>query len=271
MGKQDKLRKELLAVLTDPVRAATFVVERSNLPGSRASLDLAAAFADLVSEGLVEPAWDEHLLRWAGIPAEEAPTQDPRELLPFVAVQALGSRLNDAPDEERDRIAEALRAAANDSRWRVREAAAFALQRVGARSTERLEALLRTWMTEPSVLEMRAVLAGLAHPPLLESPAMTDLAFELADDVFERSFDLPSDMRGSTSGKALVKALGFAPSVFVAACPDRGFAWLARWADHGSIEGAKIVAANLRKARLARHFPDQVEETALRLDAALSV
>src|SRR5262249_51565601 len=77
----------------------------SNLPGPRANLALAAAFADCIAaEGVTEPQWA-LLTEWLAIAEDEAPTGYPREFLPFCATQALGAAYPTASRERRDEIA----------------------------------------------------------------------------------------------------------------------------------------------------------------------
>ena len=269
VSKRGKLRAELEAVVRDPDETARFLTARSGLPGPRANLEIAATFADMVGEGSLGPDWFQTLLVWSRIPAVEAPTQHPREFLPFCAVQALAAVQGDASDEVRAETESALRRAANDPRWRMREACAFGLQRIGHSCPTLMKSLVERWMQAGSLLELRASLVALADPPLLEDREMVNFALGLADEVMEHVLALDEEGLRSEAGKAVVKALGFAPSVFVVAAPSEGFALLEAWADRGSIVAAKVVAANLRKARLARRFPDEVQDVGLRLQAAV--
>jgi hypothetical protein len=265
--KRNDLQAKLDALIDDPDSVASFLLERSGLPGPRANLELAEAFSDRAAALAADPAWLERIFRWASVSALDAPTNHPEEFLPFVAVQALGATHASCPEKDRSAIEAALRRAAHDPRWRMREACAFGLQRVGMASFPALRALLQGWLEEPSLLGLRAVLAGLAHPPLLADAEVTAFAFDCAEVALET---LLSAQGQTDEAKALRKALEFAPSVFVAADPVRGFPMLERWADRGQLEVAKIVAANLRKARLARHFPDEVQEVGMRLEAGFA-
>ena len=266
--KRNDLHAKLDALIDDPGRVESFLLERSGLPGPRANLELAEAFADRATALVADPAWMERILRWASLAPLEAPTNHPKEFLPFVAVQALGAVHSSCDEKDRSAIEAVLRRAAHDERWRMREGCAFGLQRIGMASFPDLRALLQGWLEEPSLLGLRAVLAGLAHPPMLEDVAVATFALDAAEVAIETWV---SSREGQTdSAKALRKALEFAPSVFVAAAPVQGFPMLERWADRGQLEVAKIVASNLRKARLARHFPDEVQEVGMRLEAGFA-
>jgi hypothetical protein len=259
MTKRERYGAQLAALLDAPAELERFLVQRSALPGRRANLELAAALADALGKDPPGPALWEALQTWAAV---DSPTNTPREFLPFCAVQALGACYLDLPADERRQIVEAIRAAARDPRWRAREAACFALQRLGEGDAAELLRLLAAWRADASPLDLRAMLVALAHPPLLEEAAVVEHALELADE----SLQLLAELTGEEA-RVLGKCLGFAPSVFAAADPARGFALLGRWAGDERVEVKKIVAANLRKARLARHFPDEVLEVGELLSA----
>ena len=279
-------------MLGDHAALGRLLLQQSGLPGPRANLELAAAFADVVAErGPVEAPWD-LLFEWATLGAAEAPTNHPRVYLSVCALQALATLFVDAEAPMRERIAVVLGQAAEDDRWRVREAAAMGLQRVGERDLEPFFALVEAWAEASSQRRQRAALVALAHPPLLGKTETALRALDLTDAVlrrFEQRMrpgmgsrneadwvdDPGSDderparglRRRSTAGlgpssedeRVLQKALEFAPSVLVAAAPDAGFAMLRRWASSSSPLVLRIVAANLRKSRLARRFPAEVE------------
>lgn len=269
MTKQEKLRQALATKIAAPEEVAAFLTTHADLPGKRANLELAGAFADLAADGALPPGWLERLLQWSAISAVEAPTNHPREFLPFVAAQSLGALYATQDEPNRALVERALRRAANDARWRMREACAFGLQRIGEADPNSLRTIASGWMQQPSLRDLRAVLAALAHPPLLTSSAFAAFALETADAIMDATLALSDEQLRSDDGKSLQKALGFAPSVYVVAAPAEGFALLESWADRGSIVAAKAVAANLRKARLARHFPDEVQEVGMRLEAGV--
>jgi hypothetical protein len=92
MAKPDD--REWHALLEDPNAFATleaYLVANSRLPGPRANLSLAQAFADEVGLLGIDDARWQLLHEWTTIGAAEAPTGDPREFLPFCALQAFGA------------------------------------------------------------------------------------------------------------------------------------------------------------------------------------
>jgi hypothetical protein len=261
-------QKKLLALLPSPEKLASYLISESGLPGPRSNLGLASAFGDLAADGTVGSSWVETLLLWTSTSPEQAPTNHPREFLPFVAIQALGARYCLEPGPVQGKIESAIRASAKDLRWRMREGCVFGLQRIGNQDPARLIQLLESWLPSACLLELRAVIATLADPPLLKEKSLSTFALSAAETAIQAYRNLSPEMRRDEAAAVLRKGLEYAPSVFVAASPTEGFRMLENWADSGQVEVAKVVAANLRKARLAKHYPEQVEEVGLRLQAA---
>lgn len=225
------------------------LVRESRLPGPRGNLELAARFGDLC-DAPSAAQW-RLLERWRGEPGADA-----REFLPFCAVLGMGQAWREG--RRRGRIEAALRSAASDPRWRVREAAAMALQRVGYADPPALRALLSRWLASANLLEQRAILAALADPPLLtQDPEAAGFALGCSEAILGRVEGLDAAARRGEEFRALAKGLGYALSVFVAQRPESGFELLARWATRGDAAIKRIVEQNLGKARLARH-PGQV-------------
>ncbi len=262
--KSKSLPSLLRKLHEDPEQMAAFLLERSGLPGPRANLELAWTFADGAKEFNKTVGWKEQMMQWASISPAAAPTNHPQEYLPCVAIQSLAELHPEENASGRRLIESMLRQAANDPRWRMREGCAFGLQRIAMNDIQELKSILQHWLEQPSRLEHRAALVALAHPPLLTNKDTVSFAFGIGDAALQACL---SDPRDKEAHRVLRKALEFAPSVFVAADPDRGFPWLERWADKGTLQVAKIVAANLRKARLSRKFPDRVQDVAMRLEA----
>jgi hypothetical protein len=290
--RQDQARR-VSQLLDDPPALGRLLQRESGLPGPRANLELGAALADAVAErGPGRAPWDA-LYAWAALGADEAPTNHPAVYLSFCALLALAGLYVDADPRQRGSIAAALDRAAEDDRWRVREAAAMGLQRIGERDVPTFLALVQRWAEAPSLRLERAALVALAHPPLLGDAAVAARALGWTDGVLrgleqrarparvpQPEADWPADearpARPATRGRrgaqstaygprsederVLVQALQFAPSVLVAAAPAPGFAMLRRWASSRSPLVQRIVGSNLRKARLAKRFPSEIEE-----------
>ncbi len=278
MGKTDVYAAELEELVWDPKNAADLaekLMAESNLPGPRANLELAEGFSCAVSTAAAEPAaWLETLYDWARIPAEEAPTGDPREFLPFCAVISFGVLYNthacaypctgpcDCPlwPLQSEHLMETVRKAASDSRWRIREAVAISLQHLGEGNPAALSRILDDWLsdgagkdgtlTERSLMERRAVLAALAHPPLLGDAEFARYALKSADRILEDAAGVSAEQRKGEAFQVLKKALSYALSVLVAEAPEEGFPLLERWAKSSDPEIRKVLVENLKKKRL---------------------
>jgi HEAT repeat protein len=284
MNKRAEYGRRLRPLLRDPLRAGELVrllLEESGLPGPRGNLELAAAFADAVTEASEPAGWLDTLYSWAAIDAREAPTGDAREYLPFCAVVAFGALYHrhacgyPCPEPctcpfwpaQRLYLLEAVRTAAEDPRWRVREAAAMALQRLGEEEPAALPPILDRWLTGPSLLARRAVAAALAHPPLLRDESLARYALGAAERVLRDLTAVPSGQRKSEEFRVLFKGLSYAVSVIAAALPGEGFPFLERWAFNRDPDIRKVLVANLKKRRLTLADPERTAALSAKLMA----
>lgn len=202
----------------------------SRLPGPRANLELLARAGEEIDKA---PA-----MSWAGRAAGADPTD---VFVISVGLVGLG-RLASEGDESGLAL---MKRRASDDSWRVREAVAIGLQRLGDQRPRRLAEVAREWAMG-SPLEARAAVAAVAEPRLLESPAAVDAALDVLEAATAKVVDLPD--------RVLRQALGYAWSVVVAADPARGLprfeAWEARAADNQDV--AWIARANRSKSRLRK-------------------
>jgi hypothetical protein len=206
-----------------------FLSEHSGLPGPRGNLELIAAVADVGDRALFDQLVE---------------TGD--EYLVCCGVVGLGALLpTDATIEGR------LRDHARDERWRVREATAMALQRLGDLDLLRLSGIVEDWVEDPDPLVQRAAAAAICEPRLLRTPAAAAIAVQ----VCRRATDLlalrPADTRRDPHVRTLRQALGYCWSVAVAANPVPGLAFF-HALDTTDPDIAWIVRSNLTKKRLAR-------------------
>jgi hypothetical protein len=257
-----EVRPLLTAALQDSAaeaRLAAWLMERSGLPGPRLNLALVGAFADVVGTvaGEAEAVDLVALLdRWAAIPAAGASDNSPAIMRPACAVLAWGQWAVGRPAAWDGMLAR-LHMVAADSRWRVRELVAAALQRILAADWDRTLAALRGWLDTADPLVVRAVVAAVAEPPLLKTTERGAQALEIQQTATAWYLALPAATRKSDAGMALRKALAYTWSVAVAAAPGPGFAALAQVAAGGDADAAWIVRENCKKNRLAR-WPAQV-------------
>lgn len=220
----DRWRDQLAAV---PVSERDeFLVAHSGLPGPRGNLELAQAAADLGDErsfrrGLAGP--DEYLACCGAIGLGRLIVEGRADLWP------------------------ALRAAAGDARWRVREGVAMGLQRVGDHDMGVLLHQLASWV-DGSPLERRAVVAGLCEPRLLRGAAVVRRAVKLVDQV-TRSLLAEPDRR-DPDVRVLRQALGYGWSVLAAADPAVAGAAFLKMEAVGDADLAWIARENRKKKRM---------------------
>lgn len=231
------------------------LLHESNLPGPRANLELMQAAADLGDEAAFR--------RWIAHDPDAAPVNSPQGFLVMCGVVGLGRLLA----EGRTDLLDTVRAFANDPRWRVREAAAMALQRWGAADMPALLAAMESW-SRGTLLERRAAVAGLCEPGLLSDPDRVARVLALLDAITASLTE--SDRRGSDDYKVLRKALGYGWSVAAAACPEIGLPALEKWFASTDRDVIWVMKENLGKNRLARLDAAWVASSKARLCRPLS-
>ena len=183
MGRREQHRAELRTL--DATHWPAYLRERSGLPGPRGNIELAQAVAD---EG-DQARFDEFIA-----------TDD--EYLVFCGVLGLGRLLAEGSDVE-----QRLRGHATDERWRVREAVAMALQRLGDADLPRLLDLVADWAADPHPLVQRAAVAGVCEPRLLKTSHAAARAVEVCTRVTEALASRPADERADAGVRALRQAL----------------------------------------------------------------
>ncbi|SES40251.1 hypothetical protein SAMN05216199_3360 [Pedococcus cremeus] len=212
----------------------SYLTDHSNLPGPRGNIELAQAFADQANPEVVE---------------DLLATGD--EYLTFAGVVALGQKLAENPSPD---LEARLWVYASDERWRVREAVAMAIQRVGDADLPRLLLVVHAWARDPDPLVQRAAVAGICEPRLLRSEEAVAAALEACRVSTERLAATPPDQRRDPHLRVLRQGLGYCWSVAVAADPERGlplFTALTEEAE-GDADVAWVVRENRKKKRLAQ-------------------
>lgn len=256
--------------LIDPDIAALedYLIDHSHLPGPRADLELIAAFADEVGALCAGPDLSlnrsyvalEWLLRellnryppavFGGDP--DSPLQMPQ----ICSAVALGEWA--AAFLHIEAGVATLLDLAGSPLWRVREAVAMGLQRLLARRWTGTVRRLRRRALDATAYEWRAIVAGIAEPPLLANSTRAQDALDLHYAALAYLRSLPAGSRASDPVRTLRQALGYSVSVVVAATPEPGFAQMWAWAAWRDPDVTWVLRENLKKKRLAR-WPDQVE------------
>jgi hypothetical protein len=223
----------------------SYLLAESRLPGPRANLELARAVAEEGDEALFR--------RYLALDASRAPTNTPGEFLPVCGVLGMGRLLAQGQRE----VLSTLRLCASDSRWRVREAVAMALQRYGETDMESLLHEMEVW-SRGNPLEQRAAAAALCEPSLLGRADQVERVLLILDSI-TASIERVEDRR-SDEFKALRKGLGYCWSVAVASCPRAGKARMETWFTCLDSDVRWIMKQNLRKKRLERMDADWVSK-----------
>lgn len=225
-------RSDYRAVLESlpPEEWVAYLTAESGLPGPRGNIELAQAFADVADPALIRMC---------------AQSQD--EYLATCGAVGFWRLLADGEPH----AAKTLSALAADSRWRVREGVAMALQRLGDANMRSLWAVAGDWVDGPPLVQ-RAIAAGICEPRLLGTADDAVRALDALDQITASVMGMDQQLRRSEEFRVLRLGLGYCWSVAIAAAPADGFGRLERWAASEDKDVRWIVRQNLRKARLAR-------------------
>ena len=215
----------------------TFLQKESGLPGPRGNLELAQAFADLGNE--------EKIQSYLSIKQEEAPVNSAMMFLTFCAIVGLGTLINTGKLQYLTQ----LRQFASDSRWRIREAVAMALQRIGDANIEFLLKETADW-SKGNLYEKRAAIAALCEPRLLTSDKAAASTLDILDQV-TASF-ATSENRKSEDFEALKKGLAYCWSVAAVAHPKKGKKLIEKWVKSKDKDVNWIMKENMKKNRLIK-------------------
>lgn len=235
MSVREEHRAALRALDGDPAAVRAYLTARSGLPGPRANLELIGAFADVAPAGLVLALAD-----------------SPDEYLRCCGTVGLGRLVVDVPTGARTDLTDLLRVRAAEVSWRVREAVAMGLQRIGDAEPALLLALVASWVDDQDPLVRRAAVAGICEPRLLRTPATATAALDACAAATVSIHMLPSDARRDMGVRTLRQSLGYCWSVAVAADPDAGLPRFAALRGSDDPDVAWIVRENEKKTRLRR-------------------
>jgi hypothetical protein len=214
-----------------------YLLAESGLPGPRGNLELAQVVADQGDLARFQ--------RYLTYTADRAPVNSPYEFLAFCGALGLGRLLAQGDASHWA----TLRRLANDPRWRMREAVAMALQRLGDADMDGLIAAMQDW-ADGTLLEQRAAAAGLCEPRLLGRTEHARLVLQVLDRI--TAHILLVSERKSADFQALRKGLGYCWSVAVVALPEQGKPLMEKWLACPDRDVQWIVRENLKKNRLVR-------------------
>lgn len=235
-----------------------YMLTHSNLPGRMANLTLISLIADIMGENLsIAKSWFPTLNIWFDAKADGDNTET---ILLLTALESFGAIYHHSTKEQQLEITAQLKNSLNDERWRVREIVTESYKRIGLSSYDELisqfEAILAERITP---LEMRGLLATVAHPELLHSEQQ--LTFSQKIMILTFNFYTDFDLTQFTKEDKLVlkKGLSFAPSVIISKNPKEGFLFFDTLIATQNKDITRIVKENLKKKRLSNVYPDEVE------------
>jgi hypothetical protein len=251
LSKRERHLADLRHLTPGNSKFAAYLLSQSNLPGKRGNLELAFTFAEYIEEQYPvnpERAWTfcEALI------AENPPHKNftgSEEFLPFCGVLGLGRIGRTDPVRESD-VLIYVKSAALDERWRIREAAAMAIQDLMDVRPEATIAILQGWIQEDNYLLHRAVAAGVAEPRFMKNQEIARDALDLHKVILENVAHEPD--RRDPDYMVLVKGLCYTLSVVITGIEQEGFTYLEDLlaTNHPILQ--KIVRENLKKKRLIR-------------------
>lgn len=214
-----------------------YLLKESGLPGPRGNIELAQVVADLGT-----PVLFQHYLTYT---PDIAPVNSPFEFLAFCGVVGLGRLLAEGDIDSLVTI----RRYASDPRWRMREAVAMALQRLGDVDMDRLISAMNEWC-HGSMLEQRAAAAAVCEPRLLGKTYHAHAVLQILDQITE-SITMVKDRR-SDNFQTLRKGMGYCWSVAVVSLPEEGKELMEKWLGSLDKDVRWIMKENLKKNRLVR-------------------
>ena len=259
MLKRERHLKELKQYTLADKTLESYLLQNSNLPGRRANLELAFAFGDYIADQCHDSVVEcfEYCLGLIIENPTDKNESGQEEFLPFCAIIGLG-RIGKIDVMKNKPILELMRTYAKDSRWRIREAVAMAIQTIMEINPGETVGYLRSWLTEENYLVHRALVAGLANPELLKKSDFARKALAIHKSVIE-NVERETSVRDNDF-KVLVKGLCYTLSVVVAGIEKEGFAYLEELTHSTNPVIKRIVRENLRKNRLIRLNEEKVLE-----------
>jgi len=219
--------------------------KESRLPGPRANLELLQQFIVECDQTQADQC--------LAVLQQPIPADSPTEFVAMCGVAASGKLLANGQSSYFPIIQKAARHAS----WRVREAAAIALQHVGHASRPKLLELIAAW-ENPTLLDRRCIAAALCEPSLLSDPDFANQTLALLDDYildFESERNIKSE-----EYKTLKKGLGYCLSVAVAAYPSKGKELFENWMRSANGEVRWVLNENLKHSRLRRMDASWVDQ-----------
>jgi hypothetical protein len=272
MKTAEGLRNEAITAALDEAvkgrvdRLYKLLALASGLPGPRMNLAVALGFANECA--LRGKLADKLVDRMAALTAEEAPGASELEFLPVCGVLALATRASrDA--KMRGKVLTYLHDTAEDTRFRVRDAVAVALARVGAMAGDEVVTEVQPWMD--GFFQAAAVVRALGEPLWLTTIDDGPAVIERLDEAFLLARDAPRSATRWPGWKALVEELAKTPAGIATRFGVPVFDMLVRWAGPEMPELREVVAKNLKDKKIGGRFHGEVQRVHTALGASAPV
>jgi hypothetical protein len=225
------------------------------LPGKgEANLHLAQTFGEVcASHG---QRADRLIEQMARLDVDQAPGATELEYLPVCGVYAAGARAASDP-RARGKMLSVMHDAAEDMRFRVRDAVPTALARVGARLGDALVAEVDSWMD--GYFQAAAVLRALVRPEWLTAAHDADAVTALFAKAFALLDDAPRSAVRYPGHKALVEAMREAPGPIALRFGAPVFDALASFAKSKDPHLRELIVEATKKAKLDARHPEEVK------------
>jgi hypothetical protein len=264
-GAEGALAAAFERAVAGDARALHDVLARgSGLPGTRANLPLADAFAELArARGA---AADPILVALVKLDPDAARGGTALEFLPVCGVAGLGARAAQ-DDTAYARGLEVLHHAADDLRFRVRAEVCRALARIGARRGVELATDVAPWMD--GFFHAAAVVTALGDAQWLARLEHAAVVLARLEEGFALARDASRAAARYPGRKALVDALATTPAAAAARFGVPVFDTLERWAaaTHDP-ELREAIEKNLGGSRLAGRFAAEVQNVRAALSSS---
>lgn len=244
---QQEANYDLKLLNISPRQWELYLKKHSHLPGSKANLELAKAFARVGT--LMD------FKKFIRLDHRAAPENTPDEFLTFCGVLGLGQYLSDYHDSE---LLRKLRTRASDPRSRIRDGVVIALRTIGEKQVLRLLKYAKVWI-RGTLSEQKAVVATFSEPDLLANRNVCIEVIELLDWATASLLEDEESYK-KEEFEMLEKALSDSWSIVARALPEKGKPHIERWIkeDHPAIK--QMMKESLCKKDLSEFEPDWARE-----------
>lgn len=240
--------------------------KRSGLPGVRANLKLAEAFGEECAA--IGPSIDPLLDQMLNLSPDFAPGDTDWEFVPTCAVYGFAARAR-KDVKFRRKVLPLLHEAADDLRFRVRDAVPQALASIGALDGD-------TWVRElasftDGYVYAVALLKALAEDRFLNEIHDAEAVCARLDECFVLAREAPRSAERYPGMKALIDALGKTPGLVAIRFGTPVFEVMKTWCTVKEPMLREAIEKNLVGSRLEGRFRDEIRGVRAALEASAPV